>query len=242
MRGIRGANKIVLLMASAMVSFSSYGVLLGTRNYEITKVFATDLGGNVEEGEPVMVATNEAITSGTIRCHNTIIDEKLVFEGALNQVMTVQARISQRVQMICSLAYTVSSLVPDGEHADNATFSLMYNDREIGRFVHGTVGSCSANVDNIDLGVLAPGTTRTVNFPVQTNGGKVKLTSSDMLSGVINLGGGDDVIIQPMDNITPSATGEEWSGISGNSTINVVTSSAALGTYTSAATVVLTCQ
>lgn len=224
---------IRICIISAMFPNVGYGELLNAKTFEYVNLAASP-NFNVDAGSSLEITITPQGASGTLRCFYTSSGTAL-FESEIGQTTTAKTKLYMGSPATC-----VGTFQPNG--VDSFHWAVMYSGREVIDFDMNVIhADCSAEVQDIDLGVLPPSTTRTVGLPVTTTGGVLLLTSINMSDGTIKLGGKEDVVLQPGDSISVDPS-KGWYGITENSTINVVTSATASGAYTSTATVTLRCN
>lgn len=223
---------VIVIVFSGVIPTVSYATLLNASTFEFTR--SVTVHYTLAAKTPLTLAISPSPLTGSIHCYNAY-SGAFLFEAEINQTITIPEKIYTGANVTC-----IGEITPSGVEAYH--WSLQLNGTEVITFnTNVTHAECSANVQSINLGILEPDTIKTFNLPVTTSGGDLTLTTNDMAEGVIKLGGSEDVIIKPKDNITSYSTGE-WRGITENSTISVVTSPTAAGIYTSTATLTLTCN
>ncbi|HBM3061579.1 TPA: hypothetical protein LVL72_004899 [Klebsiella oxytoca] len=233
------AARIGILAGLVIIYFlscsSGYAELLNGNIFEFANN-STSSSVTLPVNSSLTITNSQAGSMGSVRCFSAY-DGTLIFEGKLNQTVT-----SSKTKQL----YKGNTITCQGEVEPAGIgpihWAVMYNGQEvIGFNTNVTHADCSADVQNIELGVMPPGTTRTFSLPVTTTGGMLLLTSKDMTDGVIKMEGKDDVTIHPQNGISLNPAGG-WIGVNSNSTINVVTSETASGVYLSSATVTLRCN
>lgn len=223
---------MLVIVFSGVIPSASYAILLNANSFEFTRSLMVLY--TLEAKTPLTLVISPSPQKGSVHCYNDY-SGAFLFEAEVNQTITIPEKIYKGAGVTC-----IGDISPTG--VGPYSWSFQYNGAEMMTFNTNVIhAECSATVQSINLGVLEPDTIKTFNLPVSTSGGDLTLTTNDMAEGVIKLGGSEDVIIKPKDNITSYSTGE-WRGITENSTISVVTSPTAAGIYTSTATLTLTCN
>lgn len=227
-------KKTVVLLTLLHAAFAVKAIDLASGVQVPFSTASTKIRFNATAGTSLTMYVTTGFLPAYIRCVSNS-DGSLIIEGNAGGASQLAMDVDTTMTAMCSGYLTAGG-------AGQPMWSL-YTGVPLITFGLASVApqTCSATVDNVDLGVLIPGSTTEIGLPITTTGGTLNLTSPEMSDGVIHMVGDGGVTIQSGENVTVSSP-TEWSGITGASSIKVNTSTTASGNYTAQATATLTCD